>query len=353
MGQEIAIGTFKFSSIRNYKLTLRHKHINNVNSLRLRTSAIATQIEDKTLHALLLHLDYSIAEYLGASFRERLQLNIANAIVEQTIVRHSRSLDKLSSNLKLHHLASTWALNLQDKRGADIATQMVRNILCLLALHCAVVDSQYQVAFLQAHFCSRHTEIWLVDIRVSLFEIISNHRANTGILSRKLIFQSLCHISRIILSISIQRAEHSIYASTNNLVGIQSIDIQHIKVFIHRRKHLHILAHIKVMVVLLSKSHHRHHAAKHHREQSITFHHFLLSNINNLFSPPIPYYIYKETTNNIVTHTTNKDSKCKIKENIRYSNSFSSFYRKYLLHHPFYGLIHLKKAQKTYKNKLF
>ena len=293
LGQEIAVCTLKFSSIRNYQLTFRHKHIDYINSLRLRTSAIATQIEDKTLHAFLLHLDYGIAEYLGASFRERLQLNIAHAIVEQTIVRHSRSLDEFSSNLKLHHLACTWALNLQYKRGTDIATQMVRNILCLLALHCAVVDSQYQVALLQAHFCSRHSEIWLFDIRVSLFEIISNHRADTGILSGKLIFQSFCHISRIILSISIQRAEHSIYTSTNNLVGIQSIYIQHIKVFIHRRKHLHILAHIKVVIVLLSISHHRHHAAKHHREQSIAFHHFLLSNINNLFSSPTPYYIYR------------------------------------------------------------
>ena len=131
------------------------------------------------------------------------------------------------------------------------------------------------------------------------------------------------------------------------------IYIQHIKVFIHRRKHLHILAHIKVVVVLLSKSHHRHHAAKYHREQSIAFHHFLLSNINNPFSPPIPYYIYKETTNNIVTHTTNKDSKCKIKENIRYNNSFSSFYRKYTFHTLIKAHFYPKKAQKPYKNKLF
>ena len=212
--------------------------------------AVAAQVKDKRRGALLLQVDEGAAYLLGATLGELVQIDVSHAALQHAVIRQLGQFNGTARQLEVQLLARCRAQHLHHEIGAGIAAQMTADIAHVLVGHDRVVNAQNDVALLQPHLSGRHMLVRLVDNNPLQLLVVANQRTNAGILARKHHLKVLSFAFRIILSIGVQRAEHSLDACTYDFVGVQGVDIDHIQILVELVEDVQVLGYIEVVVLL-------------------------------------------------------------------------------------------------------
>lgn len=146
---------------------------------------VAPDVHHQTFHALLLHIDHCIAEFLTTTFRVTRQIDISDTIGLQSVIRYGRILYGPPCDLHLHLLIRGRTKDLQHKRRAGIATQVVAHIIGCALRHVLPVNGQDDVAFLQPGLSGRHAFERLINDDTVQQEVLPDGRPDTGILTRQ------------------------------------------------------------------------------------------------------------------------------------------------------------------------
>ena len=224
-------------------LTLRHKQIDDVNSLVQQTSTIAAQVEDDALRTLLFQADDRLSHLLGTSFRKLCKADVAR-VFNQSHIGHSRLFNVATCDLEVTRTLFTPALHLQHECGARFTSQQFTHLRSSLALQVLVINLQQHIAHLQAHLSGRHVRVRFVDDDSRVFPH-ADDGADAAILTCGHHLQLVHVLLWIIHCVGIEFLQHGLNTCANHLVRLQRIYVEEIQHAVDVVEDVEALGHIK------------------------------------------------------------------------------------------------------------
>ena len=91
------------------------------------------------MHAVFLHFNKIAAEIFRAILSELIEIDISDAAVKQSIIRHSRHLDSATRNLQFHDFTCRRTANFYHECRAGISPKMVTDKLSRLSFHRKII----------------------------------------------------------------------------------------------------------------------------------------------------------------------------------------------------------------------
>ena len=200
---------------------------------------------------MFLQVNESTAHILGTTLGKRIQIDIADIPLTDTVIRQLGQFDIPAGNLKTHQLTRRRTHHFQQETRAWFSTQVFTDKGHRLIRHHRIVNTQDHIALLQSDFRCGHIGIGLVDDDTIQFLVLTDQRTDTGILTREHQPQILCLVLGVIFRIGIQTPQHGIDTRANRSLGIERIHIEQFQVLIYLVEDVEMLAHLKVMVTVL------------------------------------------------------------------------------------------------------